>query len=125
MLDSLAVNGSHLSCLLFLLLSSTGLQDTVQLLLTLGELLFYFSMSAYSIFNPRMRGNPLNFKPLRRLKSNHMNEEILETLREEISWSFSRMSFPKNIIFLFFYDLIVWIIWCRLLERRISSIHYE
>lgn len=125
MFDSLTINRSHLGCLLFLLFSSTSLENTIKLLLTLGKLLFYLSMSADSIFYPRMRSNPFNFKSFTRLKSNHMNKEILETFREEVGWSFSRMSFPENIVFLFLYDLIVRIIQCCLLERRISSVHNE
>lgn len=125
MLNSLAIDCSHLGCLLLLLLDSTNLEDIVELLLTLGKFLLYLSVSANCILNPRMRSNSLDFNPLSGIKSNHSNEEILETLREEINSSFSRVGFPENIIFLLFYDLVVGIVWCCLLEGRISSVHDE
>jgi len=82
-------------------------------------------MTANSIFNPFMMRNFLDFHSLTRLKSHHPNKQILKRITEEISSSFSWMSFPENVLFILFNQFVVRVSRSCFLEWRISSIHYE
>lgn len=113
------------SPLLVFLLVPLLLQDQVHLLLSLSELVQDLLMRANGSLGPWMLGDLDNRRPLSRHIREHLLDEVFEAFRKEGWQSFAAVGVPKDIVSLFFDELVVWVGHCWLLEGRIAGIHDE
>ena len=100
-------------------------QNLHQSLPPLIELLLYLAVRANGALDPGMLGDLENGRSLCWIVGDHFVEEVFEVFGKESVGFFLGMRFPKSAHFLLFYQLVVGISRCRLLEGRSASVHDE
>lgn len=113
------------SPLFVLLLVPLLFQDQVHLLLPLPELVQDLLVGTDGSLGPRMLGHLHDRRSFPRHIREHLLHQVLEAVRKEGWQSLAAVGVPKDVVSLFFDELVVRVGDCWLLEGWIASIHDE